>query len=171
MLYMNTEEFKITCRFSSFFPHLSIPLGNNPSPGLATSPFFRIERLPQEPVYISPPAAVYFSFPSWCWCGSSLCCRKCEKQQAEQSRNRPSLIELPDVWLSEYARSWSDWICHCGALYRPAAANRSSPFHRLPCAARMISEERHIIFSRMKEQQRYFCNILIVRHSFYFPEN
>lgn len=45
--------------------NIRIPLDNNPSRGLATSQFFRIEHPQQEPVYISPPTAAYFSFPSY----------------------------------------------------------------------------------------------------------
>lgn len=59
--------------------------------------------------------------------------RKWKRQTAEQPSNCcPSLTEKPGGSLSKDARSWSDWICHCGALYRQAAANRSVTFHRLP---------------------------------------
>lgn len=57
---------KLCIYLEVFFQEL--PLGNSPSPGPAASPFFRIERLQQEPVCISPPAAAYFFFPSWFYC-------------------------------------------------------------------------------------------------------
>lgn len=77
-------------------PHFCIPLDSNPSPGLATSPFFRIERLPQEPVYISPPAAVCFSFPSWSQqCSSVFSFLSLQKTSEASSRMVPARLRLP----------------------------------------------------------------------------
>lgn len=42
----------------------ALPPGNSPWPALATSPFFRIERLPRARVYTSQPAVACFFFPS-----------------------------------------------------------------------------------------------------------
>lgn len=51
--------------------------------------------------------------------------KKYQRWAAEVARKGPSVItERPGGWFLEDARSWSDWICHCGSLYRGATANR-----------------------------------------------
>lgn len=146
------------------FSHQDIPLDNNPWPGLATSPFFRIERLQPAPVYTAPPAAACFSFPSWCEHRSRVS-NQCEEQKEmwkneQEKASRCAVLRQPAPL--KMLLCWSDWICHCGSLYRQPAANRSAPFHRLPNipplhSHNVLRAKRERRREKGRERNKLFC--------------
>lgn len=87
-----------------------LPLGSSPSPGPAASPFFRIERLQQEPVCTSPPAAAYFFFPSWLFFIEGLVSYPIPQKISQQTSSEEGEKKPMRAWWTVRLGGCAQWI-------------------------------------------------------------